>query len=134
MRLQPCKRCAASAQGKRSYHLPLVVSNPHSKSVSPSGRHPAGQPFSRQYAGRPKRATIALTPGSRSIAWRRVCDRRAESALIDARFAQCPRQQRLRKDRVLWPARLDFPELRARFIGTSISDRIIEQAKLADKV
>ncbi len=30
-----------------------AASVPHSKSVSPSGRHPAGQPFSRQYAGKP---------------------------------------------------------------------------------
>src|SRR5881396_3015767 len=55
-----CKHCAVSARRKRSYHLPLVVSKPHSKSVLPSGRHPAGQPFSRQYAGKPKCTTIAL--------------------------------------------------------------------------
>jgi hypothetical protein len=53
-RRQPCRHCVALARRRTiSCHRPLTVSKPHSKSASPSGRQPAGHPFSRQYAGNP---------------------------------------------------------------------------------
>src|SRR5437899_1795184 len=63
-----------------------------------------------------------------------VRDRRAQFDWIDVPLAQRPRQQRLCKRRVPGPARLDFRERGPRLIGTSVSDGIVEQSKLADKV
>ena len=69
------------------------------------------------------------------FAGRCVRDRGAQPALIDAGLTLRPRQQRLRKGRVLWPARVDLRERRARLIGpVRYATSIVEQPELADEV